>query len=85
MGSFPETLIDSKSLPFQTKTDTCNVALGKSRGVFVLHEKKTIPKIRANANSPLIVSLPDTLTPNMYSRVICNPVVDDVLMSFFTL
>ena len=48
-------------------------------------KKKTIPKIRANANSPLIASLPDALTLNMYSRVICKPVVNDVLMSFFTL
>ena len=47
-------------------------------------KKKTIPKIRANANSPLIASLPDTLTPNMYSRVICKPVVNDVLMSFLS-
>ena len=58
MGSFPETLIDSKSLPFQTKTDTCNVALGKSRGVFVLHEEKNNSKDSCKCKLPL-----DSLAP----------------------
>ena len=43
MGSFPETLIDSKSLPFQTKTDTCK--RGKSSGVIALHEEKKFQRL----------------------------------------